>query len=105
MVLISTDYILTKKAQVAYLKPTVSVAADSHCWETVPEGKDFQARQARLTWHGAPTGTAGGFLASTGAERAAVKHAWVRAVPFPHGHSEWRALRCSDQEQRTAPYV
>lgn len=44
------------------------------------------------TWHGAPTGTASRFLASTGAEGAAVKHAWVRVVLLPHGHSERRAL-------------
>lgn len=42
-----------------------------------------------LTWHGASAGTARSFLASAGAEGAAVKHAWMRAVLSPHRHGEW----------------
>lgn len=57
-----------------------------------------------LTWHGAATGTAGSLLSSTGAEGTTMKYTCVGAVLSPHGHSEWRALQCWEQEQRTAPY-
>lgn len=47
---------------------------DKHFWLKLKFGES-----SVLTWHGPTTGTASSFLASAGAERAAVKHTLVLA--------------------------
>lgn len=94
-----TDRSLETKPESDYRKPCGCVLPGHG-----PGGEGLWRAPGPLTWHGASTGAASSFLASAGAECAAVKHACVRAVPFPHGHGERRALWCLDQKQRTAAY-